>query len=163
MISVEICADSRRVRLQELAPRRQVVEQVVHLDRRAFGRADLADARTVPPSTRISVPVGAPPFRVRSVKCATPTRCSAAPRRGTRASRSPRDRQPTRSCSWHDAPAPAARPPPSCRRRRLRSSIERLPPSSIVTLTRRAPASIEFSTSSLTTDAGRSTTSPAAI
>ena len=39
----------------------------------------------------------------------------------------------------------------SCRRARWRSAI------------RRAPASIAFSTSSLTTDAGRSTTSPAAI
>ena len=37
------------------------------------------------------------------------------------------------------------------------------PPSSISTLIRVAPASIEFSTSSLMTDAGRSTTSPAAI
>src|SRR6267378_2435069 len=38
-----------------------------------------------------------------------------------------------------------------------------LPPSSTVTAIRRAPASIEFSTSSLMTEAGRSTTSPAAI
>src|SRR4029453_4358729 len=38
-----------------------------------------------------------------------------------------------------------------------------LPPSSTWIATRRAPASMAFSTSSLTTDAGRSTTSPAAI
>src|SRR5471032_258738 len=38
-----------------------------------------------------------------------------------------------------------------------------LPPSSTLMAMRRAPASIEFSTSSLMTDAGRSTTSPAAI
>src|SRR4051812_10454117 len=38
-----------------------------------------------------------------------------------------------------------------------------LPPSSTWMASRRAPASIEFSTSSLMTDAGRSTTSPAAI
>src|SRR3954464_6647181 len=37
------------------------------------------------------------------------------------------------------------------------------PPSLSVTSIRRAPASMAFSTSSLTTEAGRSTTSPAAI
>ena len=37
------------------------------------------------------------------------------------------------------------------------------PPFRSSTLTERAPASSEFSTSSFTTDAGRSTTSPAAI
>ena len=46
------------------------------------------------------------------------------------------------------------------------SSVTRinvLPPSAISTEMRRAPASIAFSTSSFTADAGRSTTSPAAI
>src|SRR5262245_11511877 len=38
-----------------------------------------------------------------------------------------------------------------------------LPPNSVTIEIRRAPASIEFSTSSLMTEAGRSTTSPAAI
>jgi hypothetical protein len=41
--------------------------------------------------------------------------------------------------------------------------ISVLPPSRISTLTSVAPASMELSISSLTTDAGRSTTSPAAI
>ncbi len=41
--------------------------------------------------------------------------------------------------------------------------ISFLPPNSIATVTRRAPASMAFSTSSFTTEAGRSTTSPAAI
>ena len=41
--------------------------------------------------------------------------------------------------------------------------ISRLPPYSTVTAMRVAPASMAFSTSSLTTEAGRSTTSPAAI
>src|SRR5262249_28446950 len=41
--------------------------------------------------------------------------------------------------------------------------INRRPPDSTATSIRRAPASIEFSISSLTMDAGRSTTSPAAI
>ncbi len=41
--------------------------------------------------------------------------------------------------------------------------ISFLPPSSIAMAMRRAPASSAFSTSSLTTEAGRSTTSPAAI
>ncbi len=43
------------------------------------------------------------------------------------------------------------------------TSIDRLPPSSTETVTAVAPASSAFSTSSLTTDAGLSTTSPAAI
>src|SRR5208337_2907874 len=38
-----------------------------------------------------------------------------------------------------------------------------LPPASTLTRMRRAPASSAFSSNSLTTDAGRSTTSPAAI
>ena len=41
--------------------------------------------------------------------------------------------------------------------------IARLPPSRTSTWMRRAPASTAFSTSSFTTEAGRSTTSPAAI
>src|SRR5580692_11131640 len=43
------------------------------------------------------------------------------------------------------------------------TAISAEPPPRISTLTERAPASSEFSTSSLTADAGRSTTSPAAI
>ena len=41
--------------------------------------------------------------------------------------------------------------------------IKVLPPCAISTVIRRAPASIAFSTNSLTAEAGRSTTSPAAI
>jgi hypothetical protein len=52
----------------------------------------------------------------------------------------------------------ASMPPPSSRMR-----IRRTPPSSSSMSIRCAPASSAFSTSSLTTDAGRSTTSPAAI
>ena len=59
--------------------------------------------------------------------------------------------------------APAARRPASCRSRRRRRGPAARPPASISTSMRRAPASSAFSTSSLTTDAGRSTTSPAAI
>ena len=43
------------------------------------------------------------------------------------------------------------------------TSINRRPASSTVTVMVRAPASRAFSTNSLTTEAGRSTTSPAAI
>src|SRR3954471_21147799 len=49
-------------------------------------------------------------------------------------------------------------PLPSSETRRRRR-----PPASTSTSMRRAPASIEFSTNSFATDAGRSTTSPAAI
>jgi hypothetical protein len=49
-------------------------------------------------------------------------------------------------------------PPPSSRTR-----TRRMPPSSSSISMRLAPASSAFSTSSLTTDEGRSTTSPAAI
>src|SRR5882762_3548290 len=57
-----------------------------------------------------------------------------------------------RSASSGDMPSPLSRTRMSC-----------LPPASISTVTVEAPASSAFSTSSLTTDAGRSTTSPAAI
>ncbi len=43
------------------------------------------------------------------------------------------------------------------------TTIRRMPPSSMRRTMRRAPASIAFSSSSRTTEAGRSTTSPAAI
>jgi hypothetical protein len=43
------------------------------------------------------------------------------------------------------------------------TAISFLPPNSTSIASRRAPASMAFSTSSLMTDAGRSTTSPAAI
>ena len=63
--------------------------------------------------------------------------------------------------AWRDTASgncSAAMPLPLSRIR-----IRRTPPSSRSISTRVAPASIAFSTSSLTTDAGRSTTSPAAI
>jgi hypothetical protein len=49
------------------------------------------------------------------------------------------------------------------REKRVLARISVLPPLRTITSTRLALASSAFSTSSLTTDAGRSTTSPAAI
>ena len=87
---------------------------------------------------------------------------SAAPRRETRASRSARGRRRGGSCWSRGARPPAAHRPPlmpspsSSTRIALAAALDR-------DAMRRAPASIAFSTSSLMTDAGRSTTSPAAI
>ena len=96
-------------------------------------------------------------------RSATPRRCSAAPRRGTRACGSRRDRPASRillvACrSTASCASSGSIPSPSSSTR-----ISFLPPSSMVTAIRVAPASSAFSTSSLTTEAGRSTTSPAAI
>jgi len=85
-----------------------------------------------------------------------------APRPGSRASRSGRDPRPRRSsrCVPLEGETRVLRPHP-------RTVVGHLgpatPPPSTSTVIRVAPASSAFSTSSLTTDAGRSTTSPAAI
>ncbi len=147
---------------QELAPRRYVVEQLAHFHGGAgcmrTGRhfADLAafdlQCRTV------------------FVMCATRGQGKAADRgdRRQRFATEPSvatDSRSSRSAillvAWRETASGScsgAMPLPLSRMR-----IRRTPPSSRSISTRLAPASIAFSTSSLTTDAGRSTTSPAAI
>ena len=118
--------------------------------RRPWAHLDLRPGRPRPR------PASAAPARRRP-------RSTAAPRRGSRGSRSAAGPRARAAWRWRGARArarrrPALMPWPSSR---TRTSV--VPPSSISTWTLRAPASSAFSTSSLTTDAGRSTTSPAAI
>jgi hypothetical protein len=120
-----------------------------------------ADA-ILPPSIRISVPLCAPRARVRRTKCDTDAMLGSASPRNPSVRIAPRSSgvlillvacRSTASCA-----SSASIPSPSSSTR-----ISFLPPSSIVTVMRVAAASSAFSTSSFTTDAGRSTTSPAAI
>ena len=67
----------------------------------------------MPPLTRISVPAVAPRGGASAARSATPTRCSAAPRRGTPSCGSLRGPRRGRSCSSHGARARAARRPAS--------------------------------------------------
>ena len=153
----------RGVGLQKLPARRQVVEEIRDLDRRAFRRADFAhrrDGAAIDPDLR--------------------------PARGTaraRAKHEMRDRRDARQrltaepqcADGAEIVRACAILLVACRSSASRASsgsipspssstrISFLPPSSTATAMRRAPASSAFSTSSLTTDAGRSTTSPAAI
>ncbi len=86
---------------------------------------------------------------------------SASPRKPSVATDSRSSRSAILLVAWRDTASGScsgAMPLPLSRMR-----IRRTPPSSRSISTRLAPASIAFSTSSLTTEAGRSTTSPAAI
>ena len=86
---------------------------------------------------------------------------SASPRKPRLATLSSSARLEILLVAWRDsanANSSFGIPMPSSRTR-----ISRVPPASISSSTRRAPASRLFSTSSLTADAGRSTISPAAI
>ena len=115
-----------------------------------------------PPSTRTSTPWLVPDERVRSRRCDTEaTLGNASPRNPSVAMAFRSSRRPTllvaclsiaSNASSDDIPIPSSS-----------TRIRRFPPNSTVTMILRLPASIEFSMSSLTTDAGRSTTSPAAI
>jgi hypothetical protein len=103
-----------------------------------------------------------PRARVRSVKCDTDAMLGSASPRNPSVSIAAR----SSACAillvaWRSIASRASSgsmPSPSSSTR-----ISFLPPSSTAIAMRRAPASSAFSTSSLTTEAGRSTTSPAAI
>src|SRR4051812_28595336 len=124
----------------------------------------------MPALTLISVPVpGASEVdgwparaRVRSVKCDTEAMLGSASPRNPSVRIAPRSsarRILLVACrSIASRASSASIPSPSSSTR-----ISRLPPVSTAIATRDAPASMAFSTSSLTTEAGRSTTSPAAI
>ena len=151
-------------RLEELEARRRGVEEIRHRDggpRRAGGGRAFAPA--VPSATSIDQAFSAPAARLTMVRRARPRRWRAAPRRGSRASRSTRDRRPRRAWRWRDGRAPAAARRALMPRPSSATRMSRRPLSSSVTSIARAPASMAFSTSSLTTDAGRSITSPAAM
>ena len=118
-------------------------------------------AETWPPSTVIEWAVGAPASRLVTVnRPAAPMEGSASPRNPNvvmlrRSSPSDFDVACRDTASGRSSPAI---PLPSSTTR-----TKALPPLVWVTVIRLAPASTEFSTSSLTTEAGRSTTSPAAM
>ena len=119
-------------------------------------------APPTPPSTRISVPLGAArarPQREARHRGDRRQRLAAEAERARRA----RGRRRCGSCWWRGARARAAHRPAPCRRRRPRRGSAACRRARRRSATRRAPASSAFSTSSLTTEAGRSTTSPAAI
>ena len=132
-----------RVRLEELAARRQVVEEIGDLDRRALRRADLAHRRD---GAAVDADLGArsasPRARVRSVKCETDAMLgSASPRKPSVANRR-RGRRRRRillvACrSIASRASSGAIPSPSSS---TRSSF--LPPSSTAIAMRRAPASM---------------------
>ena len=149
--------------LQELAPRRHAAEQLGHLDPRALGardRGDPVDARA------LALQLGA-----ERVAAAPGAHAHAGDRRDARqrlaAKAEARDPLQvfgaSRACWLRDVRRPAARRrgPCRCRRPRPRSRRSRRPGSRRGSVSRRA--SRAFSTSSFTTEAGRSTTSPAAI
>ena len=92
---------------------------------------------------------------------ATPSRSTAAPRRGSRASGCRGCRRRASRCSGARPRARARRPP--CRAPSSLTRISASPPPAVAISIAPAPASSAFSTSSLTTLAGRSITSPAAI
>ncbi len=115
-----------------------------------------------PASMRTSVPMSAPRSRVRKRKRETEAiDGNASPRKPSVriAARSEASR--ILLVAWRSTASAASSlsmPSPSSS-----TDMRRLPPNSMVMAIRRAPASTAFSTSSLTTEAGRSITSPAAI
>ncbi len=119
-------------------------------------------ATIAPPSTMTSVAAVSVWRRVRSVKRDTDAiDGKASPRNPSVAMASRSSLLAILLVAWRSTASSASAasiPTPSSSTR-----TRRLPPCSIVMATRVAPASMAFSTSSLTTLAGRSTTSPAAI
>ena len=124
--------------------------------------ASVPSASLRPPSSSTNAADSAPAVRVTSRTCAAAAMlASASPRkpRDVTAARSSSER--SLEVAWRSNASPsssAAIPDPSSLTRMLAK-----PPWRTSTSTALAPASSAFSTSSLTTDAGRSMTSPAAI
>ena len=150
--------------LQELAPRGHGAEQLVHLDPGALRRG--GGARLDPPAgLDPELEALLRPARARDAAGGgRPRRWPAAPRRGSRSSGC----RPGLGARAQLAGGVAlererglARA--SCPSRRRSRAIERCRPRARPPGCARAPASRAFSTSSFTTEAGRSTTSPAAI
>ncbi len=106
---------------QELAPRRRVEEELLDGDGRARRqRRGRRPARPCRPRLRCATRAACPPRATRA-PAATPTRSTPAPRRESRATRSPRGPSPTRSSTSRAArpraPGPRARCPRRCRPR----------------------------------------------
>ena len=148
---------------QKLPPHGRVEEQVVHLD----GRADRAAARGRLAHDAAGGLDLRRRFGSRACGCAAPAgsprRSRPAPRRGSPACRRGTGRRPRRFCWWRGWPGPAAVRRSGCRRRCRPPGPSPARPATTETSIRVAPASTAFSINSLTTLAGRSITSPAAI
>ena len=125
------------------------------------GWAAGAGADLTPRSSVISQPCAEPAARVTSrTRPTAPIEGSASPRKPSVAMRL-RSSSASLEVAWRStasARSPASMPWPSSA-----TAMAPRPACSSVTSMRRAPASRAFSTSSLTTEAGRSTTSPAAM
>jgi hypothetical protein len=119
-------------------------------------------SRVCEPRTRSRAPASASRWREASTTSATAAMlASASPRKPRLPTRSRSPTPPIFEVAWRATArgsSAAAMPSPSSLTR-IRTS----PPSSTSTSIRAAPASTAFSQSSFTTDAGRSTTSPAAM
>ena len=152
----------RAFRLLKFQTRRRVEEQVADLDLRSVGNSDLAGFGLDPRLDRHPKP-GRSARHLRRQRQARHGR----DRRQRLATKPERRQSPQivraanlgrRVPAQGQARLVGRHAPPSSTTR-----IDRRPPPSISTSIRWAPASIEFSHNSLTTDAARSTTSPAAI
>ena len=149
---------------QELPPRGHRAEQLLHhhlgawpgprRDRRAGGP---------PASTRTSVPSAAPCSAVRSTEPRHRGDGGQGLSPEARGCGWRGDPPPSGACWWRGGAPRALHPRGTSPRRRRAPRWTRTPPPSRRTSMDRAPASSAFSASSLTTEAGRSTTSPAAI
>ncbi len=148
--------------LEERPAGGDVVEEAIEEDARAFGVRGGRDLRLPPPSTATFVPkVPFSPVEVVREKDETLAMdASASPLnpKVTTVSRSPTARILLVACLKTERAASSGLIPEPSSRTRMRE----VPPSPSSTSTCEGPASREFSTSSLTTEAGRSTTSPAA-
>ena len=146
-------------RAQELAARRHRVEQLAHVHGGA-GRARGGLTCRLPPS----ICQACSPSRVREMMdtCATEAmEASASPRNPIDATDSSSVSERILLVAWRASASGSSSggmPPPSSV-----TAMRRMPPPSSRTSMARAPASIAFSSTSLSTDAGRSMTSPAAI
>src|SRR3712207_3616685 len=147
---------------KKAAAHRQVQEQLSYLDRRLRGVRGGPGLDRFPPRTRTRAPRVAPLSQgVRTSEETAPMAWRTSPLK-PKVSTRPRSselrillvacRATALSASSGDIPEPSSR-----------ARIREMPPPSISTSTLVAPASREFSISSLTAEAGRSMTSPAAI
>ena len=124
---------------------------------RAAGSATL----TRPPSMRTRCPSPAASAVTTSTRATAAIDASASPRKPSVPTRWRSSKLAILLVAWRSKASRASSrpiPEPSSA-----TTIRRFPPASSSTRTSEAPASRAFSTSSFTTDAGRSTTSPAAI
>ncbi len=154
---------SVRVGLEELEPRRRRVEQVAHLDAGAARDGGGRGPRALrPPATRKRPALAGAPRARRDLAA----RHGADRRQRLAAEAQRRDVHQIvgrRAWRWRGARSRGRARRASCRSRRRRRRSARARHRASATSMRVAPASMAFSTSSFTTEAGRSTTSPAAM